>query len=140
MTATKQRLLLAGMSLFLFFGLAFAAPAMAQQINADTTGLTATAGASGYTANAVSLPILIGRIIDIVVGLTGIIVFLLFVYAGVIWMTAQGDTGKVEKARGILTAATIGLIIVLSAFAITNFVVTQLDDATNSALNNNDGF
>ncbi len=133
MTATKQRLLLAGMSLFLFFGLVFALPAFAQ-INANTTGLTATAGAANYGVDQVSLPVMIGRIIDIVVGLTGIIVFLLFVYAGVIWMTAQGDTGKVEKARGILTAATIGLVIVLSAFAIANFVVTQLDNATNASL------
>ena len=122
------------MSFFLFFGLVLALPTPVAhaQINADNTGLTATAGSSGFTANAVALPVLIGNIIDIVVGLVGLIVFILFFYAGIIWMTAQGDSTKTEKARGILVAATIGLLITLSAYAITNFVVTQLDDATNA--------
>ena len=123
------------MVLFLILGFSFASPALAQ-INADTTGLTATAGATNaYQAGPVTLPVLIGRIIDVVVGLTGIIVFILFIYAGVIWMTAQGDSTKVGKARDMLVTATIGLIIVLSAFAITNFTVTQLNNATDPNFN-----
>lgn len=122
------------MVLFLILGFSFASPALAQ-INAETTGLTTTAGASGYGTDAVTLPVLIGRIIDVIVGLTGLIVFILFIYAGAIWMTAQGEPAKVGKARDILVTATIGLIIVLSAFAITNFTVTQLDQATDPSFN-----
>lgn len=112
------------MSLFLLFGLLVAFPAYGQ-ITANNTGLTATAGASSF-GSATSLPVLIGRLLDIVVGLSGLLLFLLFTYAGIIWMTAQGDPAKVKKAQGMLSAATIGLIITLSAFAITNFVVTNI--------------
>ena len=122
------------MVLFLIFGFFLANPAFAQ-INANTTGLSTTAQASGYGETALALPVVIGRIIDIVVGLVGIIVFLLYVYAGVIWMTAQGDSGKVGKAKDMIVAATIGMIIVLSAFAITNFTVTQLDQSTDPNYN-----
>jgi len=118
------------MSLFLFFGLAVATPVLAV-INAETTGLSETASAAAFASDPVSLPFLIGRIIDVVVGLSGLLVFILFVYAGTIWMTAQGDPAKVKKAQDILVTATIGLLILLSAFSITNFVVTQLDIATN---------
>ncbi|MBL7058794.1 hypothetical protein ISS03_05725, partial [Patescibacteria group bacterium] len=38
------------------------------------------------------------------------------------WMTAQGNDTKIATARGIITNAVIGLIIVMSAYAITAFV------------------
>lgn len=121
------------MSFFLLLGLTLASPALAA-INAQTTGLEATAAATYYDTTPISLPVLIGKIIDVVVGLSGLLVFILFVYAGFIWMTAQGDPTKVKKAQDILATATIGLLILLSAFAITNFVVTQLDVATTPTL------
>lgn len=130
MTASKQLLLHAGMLLFFCFTLLLAQPVAAQTLNADTTGLNATAAASGYQDSGTSLPQLVGILIDILVGISGVLVFLLFVYGGVIWMTAQGDPAKVGKAQSILSAAVIGLLIVLSAYAITNFVVTELSIAT----------
>lgn len=132
MTASKRHFLWAGVGLFLLIGLALALPVGAQ-INADTTGLNATAGATSF-GTALPLPIVIGYVIDVIVGLTGLIVFLLYLYAGVLWMTARGEQDGVNKAREILTSATIGLFIVLSAFAITNFVVSQLSDATSDTI------
>jgi hypothetical protein len=41
-------------------------------------------------------------------------------------MTARGDEGKVEKAVDIIRASIIGLIITLSAYAITFFVTSRL--------------
>ncbi|MEK7084111.1 MAG: hypothetical protein AAB932_02680, partial [Patescibacteria group bacterium] len=58
------------------------------------------------------------RIINVVLGLLGIIVTVLIVYAGFRWMTAAGNEDAVKDARKIMFAAVIGLIIVLAAFAI----------------------
>src|SRR3989344_7811903 len=72
----------------------------------------------------------IANIIRIVLGLVGIIILALMVYAGFLWMTSAGDTDKIDRAKHILINATIGLAITLSAFAITQFVISQLSSAT----------
>ncbi|PIR47456.1 hypothetical protein COV06_03290 [Candidatus Uhrbacteria bacterium CG10_big_fil_rev_8_21_14_0_10_50_16] len=68
----------------------------------------------------------IGNVVNVLLGLLGIIFFLITLYAGFIWMTAQGDPAKVTKATTMLTQGVIGMIIILSAFAISNFAISQL--------------
>jgi hypothetical protein len=48
-------------------------------------------------------------------------------YAGYNWMTAAGDEQKVEKAKDTITRAIIGIIITVSAYAITYFIFKYLD-------------
>ena len=55
---------------------------------------------------------------------------MLIVYGGFLWMTAAGNDDAVSKAKKIMIAGVIGLVIVLSAFAIASYVVEQLNDAT----------
>ncbi len=74
--------------------------------------------------------ITVARIINVVLGLLGTIALVIIIYAGFLWMTAGGSEDKSEKARGILFAAVIGLAIILSAYAITRFVVENLYEAT----------
>ncbi|MFA5854496.1 MAG: Ig-like domain-containing protein [Patescibacteria group bacterium] len=68
----------------------------------------------------------IARIIRAFFGFLGTIALLLILYAGFIWMTAAGEPEKVDRAKKILTSAVIGLVIMLSAFAITSFVISRL--------------
>jgi len=68
----------------------------------------------------------LGLIINAVLSLVGITFFALTLYAGLMWMTARGDSARVDKAKSILESAGIGLVIVVSAYAIVNFVFTQL--------------
>src|SRR3989344_5985033 len=72
----------------------------------------------------------IANIIRVVLGFVGIVILGLMVYAGFLWITAAGDEGKIDRAKHILINATIGLAITLSAFAITQFVISQLSSAT----------
>ena len=64
----------------------------------------------------------ISRIINAFLGLIGIVLVGIVIYAGFIYMTAGGDETKVQKAKGYLVNAAIGLAITLSAFAITAFI------------------
>jgi hypothetical protein len=73
------------------------------------------------------------NVINIFLGLLGLIVVILFLYAGFIWMTAAGSAEKVEKAKRIIKNAVIGLVIVLSAFGIVNWVVRALFDVTGAS-------
>ena len=44
-------------------------------------------------------------------------------------MIAQGNEQEVEKAKQVIVAAVIGLIIVLAAYAITRFIGNALTDS-----------
>lgn len=55
--------------------------------------------------------------------LAGIIAVIVIIVAGLMYTTSSGDSGRVAKAKNLLTYAIIGLIVVMSAFVITNFVV-----------------
>lgn len=66
---------------------------------------------------------LIGTIISAVLGLLGVLFLILTIYAGLLWMTAGGNTDNVKKAKSILLNSVIGLVIVLSSYAITATVI-----------------
>lgn len=67
-----------------------------------------------------------GTLIRQILSFSGIAFFLVMVYAGLLWMTAQGNTERVDKARNTLIAAGIGMVVVVSSFAVTNFVIERL--------------
>jgi hypothetical protein len=46
-------------------------------------------------------------------------------------MTAAGSEDKIAKAKKIMTAAVIGLVIVLMAYALSTFVINAIIGATN---------
>jgi len=76
--------------------------------------------------------IIIARIIRIIIGFLGIIAVGLIIYAGWLWMSSEGNEEKITKAKQVLKNAIIGLIIILSAFAIATFVLNKLIGATSS--------
>ncbi len=60
--------------------------------------------------------------IKAVLAFLGIIFLILILYAGFLWMTAEGSEDRVKKAKGIIQRAVIGLAVVVLAYALTNFV------------------
>ena len=72
----------------------------------------------------------IANIIRLSLGFLGVGALILMLYAGFMWMTSAGNEEKVRQAKKILWGAIIGLAIILSAFAITTFVIRNLYLAT----------
>lgn len=68
-----------------------------------------------------------GRVINTALTIVGVVFLLLMVYAGYLWMTAQGEESKIDKAQNIIKGTVIGLVLVLSAYAITIFVTRGLN-------------
>ncbi len=83
-------------------------------------------GSKAGANTAADLPTLVGGIISAALTLVGIIFLILMVYAGYLWMTAAGEEAQVEKAQNIIKASIIGIVVVLSAYAITTFVTSRL--------------
>ncbi|MDD5291301.1 MAG: Ig-like domain-containing protein [Patescibacteria group bacterium] len=83
--------------------------------------------------------IMIARVIQVALGFLGIIAVGLIMYAGWMWMTSEGNEEKIEKAKNILKNAIIGLIIILSSFAIASFILNKLTGATGGRGGENGG-
>jgi len=71
-------------------------------------------------------------IIQIALGFLGIIAVVIILIGGFKWMTAAGNEEGVSSAQKILVAGIIGLVIILAAWGIANFVLNSLLSATNS--------
>ncbi|HEX9664776.1 MAG TPA: Ig-like domain-containing protein [Patescibacteria group bacterium] len=78
---------------------------------------------------ATDIRIIIARIIRVILGFVGIIGVIIVLYGGYTWMTAAGNEEKISQAKKILLNGGIGLIIVLSAFSITSFIISRLQAA-----------
>jgi hypothetical protein len=72
----------------------------------------------------------IAGIVNIVLGFLGVIAVLLILYAGWLWMTSQGNSEKIQRAKLIIVSAVIGLAIIFSAYALSRFIIRSLGDAT----------
>lgn len=72
----------------------------------------------------------VARIIRVAMGLLGIVAVVIILIGGFTWMTAGGNEEKVGEAKKWIFAGVIGLAIILSAYALANFVITNLVNAT----------
>ncbi len=69
---------------------------------------------------------IIANLIKVVLGFLGTIAVVLVIYSGFLWMTAGGKPDNIKKAKEIMSAAVVGLIIILISYGITIFVTNTL--------------
>lgn len=96
-------------------------------------GLDRTAEGANYKdpkvkSSPTEIFVTVNKIVTALLSLLAILFFGFLTFAGVRWMTAQGNEEFVTKAKETMEAALIGLIIVMSAYAITNFVFTKVQE------------
>ncbi|MDP3245194.1 MAG: hypothetical protein Q8M83_06090 [bacterium] len=73
--------------------------------------------------------VIIARIINATLLFLGIIAVLLILYGGFLWMTSAGNEEKIDRAKKLLVSTAIGLLIILSSFALARFVISRLVDS-----------
>lgn len=101
-----------------------ASPASAQGLK-NAAGQLGTAAKQAGTEDTGNLDTFVGSGIRTALTLVGLIFLVLMVYAGYLWMTARGDEAQIDKAKNIISAAIIGIVIVLGAYAITTLVISR---------------
>lgn len=111
-----------------FFGLTASVLASNVYGNLDTAvgGTSLATSASGGNI----LPI-ISYLLTLVLGFLGVALVIMIIWAGIMWMMAGGEKGNVDKAKAMIKNAVIGLLIVLSSYAITTFVITSFENISN---------
>lgn len=65
------------------------------------------------------------KIINVVIGVLGVVAVAVVIYGGFLFLTAQGDPGKIRKGKDSITWGIIGLIIALLSWSIINFVLSS---------------
>lgn len=65
------------------------------------------------------------KIINVVIGVLGVVAVAVVIYGGFLFLTAQGDPGKIKKGKDSITWGIIGLIIALLSWSIINFVLSS---------------
>lgn len=80
-------------------------------------------GGSGF-ANLGNLTIsgIIFAFVNLLLVIAALIFFFMLVIGGIQWIVSGGDKAATEGARGRITAALIGLVIVFAAWAIINLI------------------
>ena len=95
--------------------LAFAAPAQAALTN---------------PLNSSDLRVVIGYLVNALLGLSGAIALLVFVWSGIMMMLAGGSPEKIKKAKESLTWAMIGLVVIFTAYTLVYTLITALSTGT----------
>lgn len=122
------------MLIFLMFGFLSINQAFAEDgVTSAQNGLNkaATRGFDGKegskpTSIMTDIPTAIGKIIGAGLAFIGVLFFLLMIYGGFTWMIARGNETEVTKAKELIQAAVIGLVIVLAAYTVTSFISSNL--------------
>ncbi|HPA25191.1 MAG TPA: hypothetical protein PLK76_00240 [bacterium] len=110
----------------LFFYCFIPVPSQASIFDAITTNLGIfNQGAELPTSN-VGLEGIVINIINTALSFLGLIFVCLVLYAGFLYMTAAGETKKVEKANNILRDSVIGLAIIFASYVLVNYVITEV--------------
>jgi hypothetical protein len=70
--------------------------------------------------------VLIGRVINSILGVVGSLALLMFVYGGLTWMLSSGNQEKVKKGKDIIIWSAIGLAVIFMAYAATSLLINTL--------------
>ncbi len=133
--ATKKRL---SVLIFIFLGLfQFSLFTQVPSVSADAGLISSQEGFANQEIQSAfgngepqDLRYTVVRIIMVVLSILGVLFLGLIIFAGFKYMTAAGNEDQVKGAIKQITQAVIGLVIILSAWGISAFILNQITKAT----------
>ncbi len=130
MTPRMKKLMGFAASAVLASSLVLPMAAMAQggDLNANDLGVGAIQGEIKLGSGDVRQTA--ARIINVALGFLGIIAVVIVLLGGFKYMISGGNEEKTHEAKNLIISGIIGLAIILSAWAITSFVISRLLTAT----------
>ena len=66
---------------------------------------------------------LIGKVIGGVLGVVGTVALGMFIYGGLMWMTARGNADKTKQATKTILWGALGVIVILASFGLGEFIL-----------------
>ncbi len=80
--------------------------------------------------SGVTIESFIGRLIKAILGLSGSIALLMFVWGGFQYLWSGGDPKKVEKGKDTLKNAALGIVIIFFAYTLVSALINVLASGT----------
>jgi hypothetical protein len=108
------------------------------QINTEDFNVQGIAYNAGLNSTATP-GAAISNVIKIVLALLGVIALIIIIMGGFKWMTSGGDSAKIEEAKKLMGAGIVGMVIVLFAYIIQQFIVQLITGATNGGTTTGNG-
>lgn len=72
------------------------------------------------------IPKLIGMILRTLFAVIGVVALVIFIYGGVLWMTAFGDDQRVKKGWDTMIWAALGLIVIFGSYIAVDFILRAI--------------
>jgi len=102
-------------------------------LTGNDLGLNAIGGSGGIKLGGGDVRTTAARSINVALGFLGIIAVVIVLIGGFKYMVSGGNEEKTSEAKNMIVAGIIGLAIILSAWAITTFVISSLLSATSES-------
>lgn len=114
---------------FLFLLFPFTPLLAASASDAILNGIGIAANEAGFGTEEKNTFVFVGGLVSAALGGLGIVFLILLIYAGILYLTSQGEEGHIKKAKRLLSTAVIGILIIAGSYAIANFVIDALISA-----------
>ena len=100
---------------------------IAGAINSEiTSGMNAT---SAGTSTPTDANVVIKNVTNIMFFIIGAVSVIMLIYGGIRYTTSGGNANSVTAAKNTIMYSIIGLVVAILAFAVVQFVVTQVMDS-----------
>ncbi len=70
--------------------------------------------------------IIVGNVVRTLTGGAGMLALMMFVYGGFTWLTAAGNSEKIQKGRDILVWSTAGMVVMFSSYFVVRFIIIAI--------------
>jgi len=97
-----------------------------QKSCSTTSGTVSLPNPLGTGTAKTDIPTLLGTVINSVLGVIGSLALVMFIYGGITWMLSAGNQEQVTKGKNILIWATVGIVIIFTAYALVRFVLATV--------------
>lgn len=70
--------------------------------------------------------VIVGNLIRAILGITGSLALLVFIYGGFSWVTSAGSADKIQKGKDMMFWAAVGLAVIFFSYALVLFVISAV--------------
>jgi len=76
-----------------------------------------------------NIPLLVGNVIEYILGILGVLALVMFISGGIVWMTSGGVSDKIKKGRDTLVWAILGLALIFFSYGLLDFILRTLQQS-----------
>lgn len=69
----------------------------------------------------------VNEVLKVVLSFVGVIAVGVMIYGGAMYMTSNGDSGKIQRAKNIIMYGLIGMVVAMLAYTIVHFISRGVD-------------